>query len=130
MSRGTMAMSEQMPLFPSMALEDEDSAARLRALDVTQSFLVQAPAGSGKTELLIQRFLALLARVDRPERIVAVTFTRKAAGEMRERIIGALRDAATDVPTEETPHAQRTRELAVAALVQDQRHGWQLVSHP
>ena len=89
----------------------------------------QAPAGSGKTELLIQRFLALLARVDRPERIVAITFTRKAAGEMRERIVRALRDAGAGTPCA-SPHAMRTRELAQAALAQDARHGWQLLLHP
>ena len=111
------------------AILAEDSEARERALEAGHSFLVQAPAGSGKTELLIQRFLALLARVERPEQIVAMTFTRKAAGEMRERVVGALNDALAGTPVA-SAHQERTRELALAALDADRRHGWQLVLHP
>ena len=111
------------------ALVAEDDRARREALDVTRSFLVQAPAGSGKTELLIQRFLALLAIVERPEAIVAMTFTRKAAGEMRERIVAALRAARDDAPADGA-HRQRTRELALRALARDEALGWQLCAHP
>ena len=111
------------------ALLDEDEAARRDAIDPARSFLVQAPAGSGKTELLIQRVLALLAHVDRPERVVAITFTRKAAGEMRERVVRALAEARAGTPVE-SPHQAVTRSLAQAVLAQDARHGWQLCDHP
>ena len=108
---------------------DSDAAARERALDPARSFLVQAPAGSGKTELLIQRYLALLAHVERPEQIVAMTFTRKAAGEMRERVIAALTDALADTRID-SPHKRRTRELALTVLASDRRHRWELIDHP
>jgi ATP-dependent helicase/nuclease subunit A len=113
------------------SLERRDREARERALDVRGSFLVQAPAGSGKTGLLIQRVLALLAIVDRPEAILAMTFTRKAAAEMRERVLGALREAAEETPFDAgDPYQTATRALAQAALRQDARCDWQLVANP
>ncbi|MCC6869867.1 MAG: UvrD-helicase domain-containing protein [Burkholderiales bacterium] len=106
-----------------------DHANRSRALAPDASFLVQAPAGSGKTELLIQRYLALLARVAAPQRVVAMTFTRKAASEMRERVVGALQAARDERPVTE-PHEATTRRLAHAVLAHADRQGWSLLAHP
>jgi len=102
-----------------------DAGERERALDPLHSFCVSAPAGSGKTELLIQRYLALLSRVDRPEQVLAITFTRKAAAEMRERVIAALREARLAMACA-SPHQQRTRELALDALRAEAANGWHL----
>jgi ATP-dependent exoDNAse (exonuclease V) beta subunit len=109
--------------------EIPDLKARQRALDPARSFIVQAPAGSGKTELLIQRYLRLLASVEHPEEIVAITFTRKAAGEMRARVLAALADArAGKAP--ESEHERRTLELAAAALERDAAGAWALTENP
>ncbi len=106
-----------------------DAAARAEALDPTRSFIVQAPAGSGKTELLIQRYLALLATVREPEQVVAITFTRKAAAEMRRRVLRALQAAADDAPSER-PHEHTAFELARAAIARDAALDWRLLAQP
>ena len=114
-----MADTERLP---------QDHAARTDALDPTRSFLVQAPAGSGKTELLTDRILALLATVNRPEEIVAITFTRKAASEMHARVLSKLRRG-LDAPPE-AMHERRSWELARAALARNDEQGWHLLDHP
>jgi ATP-dependent exoDNAse (exonuclease V) beta subunit len=104
-----------------------DAAQRAAALDPRQSFCVTAPAGSGKTELLSQRVLELLARAQQPEDILAITFTRKAAAEMRERIYQALLLAREPEPAQ--PHRRHTWQLARAALARDSERDWQLLSN-
>jgi ATP-dependent helicase/nuclease subunit A len=106
-----------------------DAAERERAVDIARSFIVQAPAGSGKTELLIRRLLALLAVVERPESIVAITFTRKAAAEMRERVVSALADAESGTEPDTDYERERYR-LAVAALERSRSQGWELLDNP
>jgi len=102
-----------------------DAGQRERALDPRLSFIVQAPAGSGKTELLIQRYLVLLATVDKPEEIAAITFTRKAAAEMRKRVFDAIAGA-REAPRPPAPHAARTWDLARAVIARDAAKGWRL----
>lgn len=106
----------------------EDAAARQRALELA-SFIVEAPAGAGKTELLTQRYLRLLAVVEQPEEVLALTFTNKAATEMRDRILGSLEVAAAGVMPEQA-HKQQTFALARAVLAHDAARGWGLLGHP
>lgn len=107
-----------------------DQAVRERALSLDASFIVQAPAGSGKTGLLTQRLLRLLSVVDQPEEILAITFTRKAAAEMRARVLKALHEADAPSAEEESDHARRTRALAQAACRRSEAQGWQLLADP
>ncbi|HXF25830.1 MAG TPA: UvrD-helicase domain-containing protein, partial [Bryobacteraceae bacterium] len=106
-----------------------DFAVRQRALNPEVSFLVQAPAGSGKTELLIQRYLKLLGVATVPEAVIAITFTKKAASEVLGRVLDALQAAATTPePLEE--HERETWLLARNALGRDSKEEWRLCENP
>jgi ATP-dependent helicase/nuclease subunit A len=106
--------------------ERQDDAARHEAGEVADSILLEAPAGSGKTAVLTRRFLTLLATVDDPGEILAITFTRKAAAEMRARVIRALRE---ELPGEDSGTAA-LRRLAAAARAHGLARGWKLAAEP
>lgn len=106
-----------------------DNNQRLEALNPKKSFIVQAPAGSGKTELLTQRFLVLLATVKQPEEILAITFTKKSAAEMRARIIHALNNALSQ-PEPAAAHAKQTWNLGKCVIKHSQELKWNLLENP
>src|SRR5690606_29489967 len=103
-----------------------DAEARALARDIGRSIQLQAPAGSGKTTVLAQRFLAALAAADEPEEVLAITFTRKAAAEMRERVLAALEDRLPGTQSEPA----LWRRLRAAVHAQAARHGWVLAELP
>lgn len=105
-----------------------DATERKRALAPNRSFLVQAPAGSGKTELVTDRILSLLAIVEQPEQVLAITFTRKAAGEMRNRVIEKLTAGLQPKPAEDYKVA--SWELAQKVLQRNQEKEWHLLEYP
>jgi ATP-dependent helicase/nuclease subunit A len=108
--------------------EPPDQLERQRALDRGRSILVQAPAGSGKTDLLTRRFLRLLEEVDEPGQVVAITFTNAAAAEMRNRILDELRKAAASPALD--PDEFSMDALAHRALLHSQALGWKLLDLP
>ena len=72
------------------AVTPVDQAARAYATDPGHHVVLEASAGTGKTRVLVDRYLALLAAGVDPRHVLAITFTRKAAAEMRERIVADL----------------------------------------
>ncbi|WP_299768620.1 UvrD-helicase domain-containing protein [uncultured Pseudoteredinibacter sp.] len=111
-------------------MQVKDHAAREQAIKATGSFAVAAPAGSGKTGLLTQRVLNLLANCEHPEEVLSITFTRKAAAEMQHRIHQALLSAHNAKTSPENPHDALTWKLAQKVLQQDREKSWQLLLNP
>ncbi len=129
MSSGTLP--PPLEHLATAALADE--AVRHEALDTTRSFIVQAPAGSGKTELLTQRFVALLSEVDESEEVLAITFTRAATAEMRARVVEALEAAqsrANGSQSGSDKASAAAQELGDRALRHAERRGWRLLEQP
>lgn len=83
-----------------------------------RNILVSAAAGSGKTAVLVQRILSKIMDREHPvdiDRMLIMTFTRAAAGEMRERIEAALEQALYEDPDNE--HLQRQMTLIHTAQI-------------
>lgn len=110
-----------------------DSSAREQALDISRSCIVQAPAGSGKTELLTLRYLRLLSISKQPEEVLAITFTRKAASEMRDRILSTLAwavDVEANGTVLEKEFEKQRLLIASAVISHDKDSNWNLLKNP
>ena len=89
------------------------------AIERNRDIVVTAGAGSGKTRTLVARYASLLADGLSPRAVVAVTFTEKAAREMRSRVRQALTDLLKQASTEE----ERQRWIAVNSEMDAARIG-------
>ena len=102
-----------------------DLSERKKANSLESSYVVKAPAGSGKTTMLVSRLIRALANVNEPEEVLAITFTRKAAEEMRKRVLALLssKDSAKSIDPE-------LPEIVNKIRMKDLEKGWNLNSDP
>ena len=110
-------MTHDSALNPEAKIPLPDARARVQALDPSHSFIVQAPAGSGKTSLLVERFVTLLSEVSQVEEVVAITHTRKAANEMRQRITQRLQAPSADLDQALSDAIMRNHGSCVQSIV-------------
>ena len=103
----------------------KDLSERKKANILESSYIVKAPAGSGKTTMLVSRLIRALAKVNEPEEVLAITFTRKAAEEMRKRVLTLLssKDTAKSIDPE-------LPEIVNKIRLKDVEKGWNLDSNP
>ena len=102
-----------------MSSRPADAAARDFATDPARNVVLEASAGTGKTTVLVERYLRLLRAGVAPANVLAITFTRQAAAEMRERIVGALRRGAAESAAERARWSalrDRLGEVAVSTV--------------
>ncbi len=92
--RGEPSTAAASPRVPPPAAGDPDASARDFAVDPRHNVVLEASAGTGKTSVLVWRYVNLLKAGVDPANILAITFTRKAAAEMRERIVRELKASA------------------------------------
>lgn len=98
-----------------------DQDQRKVAQDLAYSCVVRAPAGSGKTELLVQRALRALLVVEKPEQVLILTFTNKAVQELRHRMVAWICHAEG-----QTQGLKETADLAMQVRQRSIVQGWDL----
>jgi len=92
-----------------------DESERAFAKDPRNHVVLEASAGTGKTKVLVDRYVNLIEAGVDPRNILAITFTRKAAAEMRDRVLTTIRERVTGPDQSASANALR----AQWALIKD-----------